>query len=169
MEWSSTEAGQVCTCPRSFKHADSSNHGQAKRSSAMCTSTAWMQSLTTATDELCRRRRMAIRYSGELVAMYRGRGSRDGCQLPCWKAGMVSCRHTRDGMSLDYHSVECCCSTKRPPKWQVARSGPSGMFARSWAAGERGTWARVIGIVAGRSWNFGSAKFCWVPFIKADD
>ncbi len=35
--------------------------------------------------------------------------------------------------------------------------------------GECATWTLVIGIVAAGSWNFGSAKFCSVPFIKPDD
>jgi hypothetical protein len=94
------EGGRLRTTARPLKNRATTHLGSSKKSSAQATSTAWKQSLTTATDEVCSWFNMLS--SGRYLFKKGGRGWRDTCQFPSWKAGMVSCTHTRDRMSLHY-------------------------------------------------------------------
>ncbi len=163
----------TCSCSNVNKSEARAGRGweggsvPSKKSCAQATSTAWKQSLTTATDEVCSWRSMSC--SGPYLFKKGGRGWRDTCHFPSWKAGMVSCTRTRARMPLHYNSMEGRCTTTRRRYWQVPRTEASCMFARSWAAGVRGAWARVIGIVPAKSWNFWSAQFFGALFIRRDN
>ena len=96
------EGGRLRTTARPLKNRATDHLGSSKKSSAQATSTAWKQSLTTATDEVCSW--CSVWSSGPYLFKKGGRGWRDTCQFPSWKAGMVSCTHTRACMSLDYNA-----------------------------------------------------------------